>query len=196
MAIAIIPARSGSRRIPRKNIKIFEGKPIIAYSIETALETKLFERVVVSTDSETIAAIAEDYGACSHFRPPKYCEDYVGTQEVVTEYIRYNLADTLGDTVCCIYATAPLMSASDLILGHDILIRDNRDFVLSVGYPPLRDAGQFYWGWSKSFAGRYPLIGLRTGMVPIHKARVCDINIPEDWELAVKMYRALDDSRS
>lgn len=196
MSIALIPARSGSRRIPRKNVKVFEGKPIIAYSIETALATGLFERVVVSTDSAEIADIAESFGACSYFRPPFYCNDHVGTQEVVAEYLRHYADDTFGDTVCCIYATAPLMSSGDLILGHDILIRDNRDFVFSVGYPPLQDAGQFYWGWFKNFAGRYPLIGSRTGMVHVHKARVCDINTPEDWELAVKKYRALEDSRS
>lgn len=84
-AVAVIPARGGSKRIPRKNIKPFHGKPLIAYSIEAALKSGLFEQVIVSTDDEEIAQIAQEYGAKVPFlRPKELADDYCGTQEVVS----------------------------------------------------------------------------------------------------------------
>ena len=89
-AIAVMPARGGSKRIPRKNIKEFQGKPLIAYSIEVALKSKLFEKVVVSTDDEEIASIARAYGADIPFiRPKELSDDFTGTDEVISHTLKY-----------------------------------------------------------------------------------------------------------
>ena len=118
-AVAIIPARGGSKRIPRKNIKDFYGKPLIAYSVEVALESKLFEQVIVSTDDEEIASIAKKYGATVQLRPKALSDDYTGTGEVI-EYVLAHL-DEKYDFVSTIYATAPLLQAQYLIEGFEKL---------------------------------------------------------------------------
>jgi|TARA_B100000700_G_scaffold110773_1_gene124813 pseudaminic acid cytidylyltransferase len=113
MNIAVIPARGGSRRIPRKNIKNFCGKPMIAHAIDNALRSKHIQRVVVSTDDEEIAAIAIEYGADVPFmRPAALADDYTGTVPVVRHAISMLLQDgwTL-DKCACIYATSPLLSS-------------------------------------------------------------------------------------
>ena len=122
--VAIIPARGGSKRIPRKNIKDFFGKPLIAYSIETALDSKLFEKVVVSTDDEEIASIAKKYGAEVPFlRPKKLSDDFTGTQEVIDYTL--NQLEEKYDFVCTIYATAPLLQKEYLIEGFEKLKKSN-----------------------------------------------------------------------
>jgi len=122
--VAIIPARGGSKRIPRKNIKDFFGKPLIAYSIETALASNLFEKVVVSTDDEEIASIAKKYGAEVPFlRPKELSDDFTGTQEVV-DYTLAQLEEKY-DFVCTIYATAPLLQKEYLIEGFEELKKSN-----------------------------------------------------------------------
>ncbi len=119
-SVAIIPARGGSKRIPRKNIKDFFGKPLIAYSIEVALASKLFDKVVVSTDDEEIASIAKEYGAEVPFlRPEELSDDFTGTKEVV-DYTLAQLEDSY-DFVCTIYATAPLLQEKYLIEGFEKL---------------------------------------------------------------------------
>lgn len=123
-AIAIIPARGGSKRIPRKNIKIFFGKPLIAYSIETALESKLFDKVIVSTDDKEIAEIAKKYGAEVPFlRPKELADDFTNTQDVIEHTINY-LKDhgSEFDYQCTIYATAPLLKVKYLLDGFNKLI--------------------------------------------------------------------------
>ena len=107
--IAIIPARGGSKRIPRKNIKSFMGKPIIAYSIEAALQSGLFEEVMVSTDDDEIARIARECGAKVPFmRSAETSNDYAGTADVILEVVKmYEMLGNKFDTVCCIYPTAP-----------------------------------------------------------------------------------------
>ncbi|MBT6314560.1 MAG: pseudaminic acid cytidylyltransferase [Alphaproteobacteria bacterium] len=124
MNVAIIPARGGSKRIPRKNIRAFEGKPIIAYSIEAALATGLFERVVVSTDDTEIASVAETYGAEIPFlRPAEIADDMTGTAPVVKHAVEALQAS--GDEItcaCCIYATAPFVRASDLTKAYEALM--------------------------------------------------------------------------
>ena len=118
-AIAIIPARGGSKRIPRKNIKDFYGKPLIAYSIEVAVKSKLFDKVMVTTDDKEIATIAKEYGADVPFlRPKKLSDDFTGTQEVINhtlEYLKEN--NEVYDYACTIYATAPLLQKKYLIEG-------------------------------------------------------------------------------
>src|SRR5690554_1173866 len=119
--VAIIPARGGSKRIPRKNIKEFCGKPMIAWSIEAALESGCFDRVIVSTDDEEIAAVAGQCGAETPFvRPDQLSDDYTGTIPVIRHAVEW-LADN-GTPVlaaCCLYATAPFVSPEDLIRGRD-----------------------------------------------------------------------------
>jgi pseudaminic acid cytidylyltransferase len=122
-AVAIIPARGGSKRIPRKNIKNFYGKPLLAYSIEVALASKLFEKVIVTTDDEEIATIAKKYGAEVPFlRPKELSNDFTGTQDVINhtvDYLKNN--NELYDYVCTIYATAPLLQKEYLIEGFEKL---------------------------------------------------------------------------
>lgn len=117
--VAIIPARGGSKRIPRKNIKDFFGKPLIAYSIEAALNSKLFERVIVSTDDEEIAKIAKEYGAQVPFmRPKELSDDFSGTGGVVNHAIEFLKQNGESfDFVCTIYATAPFLQKKYLVEG-------------------------------------------------------------------------------
>lgn len=121
--IAIIPARGGSKRIPRKNIKNFHGKPLIAYSIETALSSKIFSRVIVSTDDIDIADIARKYGAEVPFiRPNELSDDFIGTGEVISHTIKYLKENgEKFDFVCTIYATAPFLNEKYLIEGFEKL---------------------------------------------------------------------------
>jgi N-acylneuraminate cytidylyltransferase len=134
MNIAIIPARGGSKRIPRKNIKPFAGKPIIAYSIETALKSGLFDKVIVSTDDEEIASVAASFGAKIPFmRPKELSDDHTGTMVVINHAIQYLL--DLGYTfsnVCCIYATAPFVHARYLQEGYEKLTNSNKSYSFSV----------------------------------------------------------------
>jgi len=114
--IAIIPARGGSKRIPRKNIRPFHGKPIIAYSIEVALKSKLFDRVIVSTDDDEIAEVARQFGAEVPFmRPRDLANDFATTQVVIEHAINWLLeAGQSVEYVCCIYATSPFMTVQQL----------------------------------------------------------------------------------
>jgi len=189
--VAIIPARGGSTRIPRKNIKPFYGLPIIAYSIMKAQLSNLFDRIVVSTDDEEIASVARHYGAEVFLRSVANGRNCVGTQEVTRE-CALGIGLDRGDMVCCIYATAPLMSIADLRRGHGIMHDSiGVHFAFSVGADPLHDAGQFYWGYAHSFLNRAPLISPNTRMVPISHLRDCDINVPADWAKAEQLYGRL-----
>jgi N-acylneuraminate cytidylyltransferase len=134
--IAVIPARGGSKRIPGKNIKEFCGKPMIAYSIEAAIRTGLFDQIIVSTDDAEIARIATEHGAiCPFERPENLSDDHTPTLPVIRHAIEAIEANQGGnvDLVCCIYATAPFLTAPNLIEGHDCLLRDTTlDFAFSV----------------------------------------------------------------
>lgn len=125
--LAIIPARGGSKRIPRKNIKEFLGKPIIAYSIEAALNSGMYDEVMVSTDDEEIAEVAKQYGAQVPFlRSPETSNDYAVTADVIREVLAcYMKMGKCFDRVTCLYSTAPFVSAdrlkeSFLMLSEDI----------------------------------------------------------------------------
>lgn len=191
MRVAIIPARGGSTRIPRKNIKDFHGKPIIAYSIEKALSSGIFDEVWVTTEDDEIAAISESYGAMAWLRNELLAVDSVGTQEVIRDCI-HACRFKRTDIVCGIYATSPLMDIKDLHRGLNLLTgRAGVRFVFTVGTDPLHDAGQFYYGWAASFLDRAPLIHPYTLMLPISSQRDCDINTPDDWARAEKLYMGL-----
>jgi pseudaminic acid cytidylyltransferase len=132
--VAVIPARGGSKRIPRKNIKIFGGKPIIAYSIECAIASGLFDRIIVSTDDPEIASVAQQYGAETPFsRPARLSDDHAGTAEVVAHAIRFLWGESHNITaVCCIYATAPFIQADDLSRGWRLIETGAWKFVFSA----------------------------------------------------------------
>ena len=114
--LCIIPARGGSKRIPRKNIKPFMGKPIIAYSIEAALNSGVFDEVMVSTDDEEIAGVARQYGAAVPFlRSAETSNDYATTVDVLLEVVnRYKEQGKVFDTICCLYSTAPFVTSDRL----------------------------------------------------------------------------------
>jgi len=125
MNIAIIPARGGSKRIPRKNIKEFHGKPIIAYSIEVAKESGCFDRIIVSTDDEEIAAVARAYGAEVPFIRPENVSDDFATTNAVLQHSINELKLVDNDNLCCIYATAPFLESSAIKEGLDQLKNKN-----------------------------------------------------------------------
>jgi N-acylneuraminate cytidylyltransferase len=141
--LAVIPARGGSKRIPRKNVKLFGGKPMIAWSIAAAIESGCFERVVVSTDDAEIADIARTAGAEIPFmRPAKLADDFTGTIPVIQHAIESVAHQgATPDQVCCIYATAPFIAADDLRRGLVVLEESGSDFAFSVtsfAFPPQR----------------------------------------------------------
>lgn len=144
MKLAIIPARGGSKRIPKKNIKLFAGRPIIAYSIMAALESESFDRVIVSTDDREIREIAKRYGAEVPFlRPQELSDDHSGTTPVIIHAIQHMLK--IGhcvDEVCCIYPTAPMIASDDIQKGLELLIKEKPKFVFSAtSYPfPIQRA--------------------------------------------------------
>ena len=131
MNICMIPARGGSKRIPRKNIKAFNGKPIIAYSIEAALESNCFDQVIVSTDDNEIAEVAKTYGAKVPFiRPAELSNDYAGTIPVIKhtiEWLEGHNNNTI-DNVCCLYATAPFIQSQTISKAFQQLQESNSDY--------------------------------------------------------------------
>jgi N-acylneuraminate cytidylyltransferase len=142
-ALAIIPARGGSKRLPRKNVRLFLGKPIIAYPIQVALQSNLFAEVMVSTDDEEIARIAQEYGATvPFFRSPETANDYAGISEVLVEVIQCYAAKARHfDTVCCLLPTAPLITQGDLSAALEKLNAGGYDSVFPVSrfqYPIWR----------------------------------------------------------
>jgi pseudaminic acid cytidylyltransferase len=142
-SLAIIPARGGSKRIPRKNIRLFEGKPMISYSIETALNSKLFEEVMVSTEDYEIAEIARQSGAAVPFlRSIENAQDGAGTVDVLLEVLReYESRNRFFEYGCCIYPTAPLLTAETITQGYQLLLAEGYDSVFPIlrySYPIQR----------------------------------------------------------
>jgi pseudaminic acid cytidylyltransferase len=134
MIVAVIPARGGSKRIPRKNIKEFCGKPMIAWSIEAAKASGCFDRIVVSTDDEEIAEVARSWGAWVPFmRPRELSDDYTGTLPVIRNAVDWiNQNDSQVKYACCLYATAPFVSPEDLQRGYSLLKQESASFAFSV----------------------------------------------------------------
>lgn len=134
MRLAVIPARGGSKRIPRKNIKLFCGKPMITWSIEAAQQSGCFNQIVVSTDDAEIAEVARQCGAQVPFmRPAELSDDHTGTTAVIAHAI--NWCSAQGQTpaqVCCLYATAPFVSADDLCRGLTVLSETGSDYAFAV----------------------------------------------------------------
>jgi len=134
MRLCVIPARGGSKRIPRKNIRDFCGKPMIAWSIEAAIKSECFDRIIVSTDDEEIASVAKRYGAEVPFmRPAQLADDFTGTTAVIAHAIEWQISHReVADKVCCLYATAPFVQTTDLRKGFDILESSGSEYAFSV----------------------------------------------------------------
>ncbi len=163
MRVAIIPARGGSKRIPRKNIKNFCGKPMIAYSIEAAQASGLFDKIIISTDDDEIASIAHSYGAEIPFmRPPELSDDHTATIPVIAHAIQTLQKQFVIDTACCIYATAPFIRAIDLQSSYNALITHHKRYAFPVTTFPFpiwrgvkRDIdGNIEMFWPEHFATR------------------------------------------
>lgn len=190
--VCFIPARGGSVRIPRKNIRSFHGKPVIAYSIQNARECGLFDDIIISTDDAEIETLALQSRCSVHRRMAD--DGSTGTQEVAGAFLRSH-----GDVgICCVlYATAPLLSWRDLANGWQALqtrremyaysVLDNQ-WERTIGASPV-DIGGFYWGFAQAFREEAPL--RFAGAVGIPRERCCDINTEADWKRATAMYSAL-----
>lgn len=135
MNICVIPARGGSKRIPRKNIKMFYGKPMIAWSIQAAIKSKCFDKIIVSTDDKEISSISKNYGAEIPFvRPPELSNDTASTPAVMKHAATW-LSENYDaiDYICCIFATAPLVDSNSIRSGLDKIKEANTNFVISLG---------------------------------------------------------------
>jgi pseudaminic acid cytidylyltransferase len=226
MKIAVIPARGGSKRIPRKNIKEFCGKPMIAYAITAAKESGLFDRIVVSTDDDEVAEIANQWGAETPFkRPFELSDDYTATMPVIAHSIETSRSQGWHvEEVCCIYPCVPFLLAADLIGGLSQMKKSDVGFSLSITeYPSViqralrrlsneklepfftefellrtqdltaayYDAGQFYWGRSAQWLSEKNIHSNGFGYV-IPRWRSVDIDTPEDWQYAEKLFQSLN----
>jgi len=224
--VAIIPARGGSKRIPNKNIKSFAGQPIISYSIKAAQATDLFDKIIVSTDSEEIAEVAKACGAEVPFiRPAELADDFTGTIPVLLHALNWlNNYGYTADYFCSILATAPFIKPAYIKKGLDLIKGKNAATTFAVTtfpYPIFRalkidegsgvkmfwpehensrsndlpeayhDAGQFYWGNTKKFMKKKTFFSSDSVPLVIPRYLVQDIDTPEDWETAEKMYSVL-----
>jgi len=220
--LAIIPARGGSKRIPRKNVKLFLGKPIIAYSIEVAIESGLFDEVIVSTDDQEIAQISRKYGAKVPFmRSEENSNDFAILNDVLTEVLEeYSKREIVFDNVCIILATAPLITIRSLKESYDLMHNKGFDSVRPVvkfSYPIQRafkmDATgkvemmhpQNYSMRSQDLEPAYhdsgqfywinqgkDLLDPNKGAFVISEMLVQDIDDTDDWALAELKYRHLN----
>jgi pseudaminic acid cytidylyltransferase len=218
--VAVIPARGGSKRIPRKNIRDFLGKPIIAYSIETALESGLFDEVMVSTDDEEIARVAEMFGAAvPFFRSEEAADDYATLADVIEDVkSQYHTRERSFDYICCILATAPLLKMEHLMEGYKLITEGDVDSVRPVvqfPYPIQRafklengrvemfnkefartrsqDLEPAYYDAGQFYWMKYDM-GLKgpvKGGFEISGQFVQDIDDEEDWKIAELKYRLL-----
>lgn len=142
--VAIIPARGGSKRIPRKNVKVFCGKPMIAWSIEAAKASGCFDQIIVSTDDDEIASVAREWGATAPFiRPAELSDDFTGTLPVIHHAVEWLIQNYVSvEYTCCLYATAPFVSAEDLRRGLQLIEDTDSSYAFSVtSYPfPIQRA--------------------------------------------------------
>lgn len=223
--LCIIPARGGSKRIPRKNVKEFLGKPIIAYSIEAAIKSGLFDDVMVSTDDQEIATIAKQYGASVPFmRSAETANDFATTNDVLEEVLsEYQKLGKEFDAMCCIYATAPLISAQDVKDAYARLTHSDFTWVYPVvqfSYPIWRcldvaEDGSMKRHWPEFERSRsqdlpkeyhdtgtfywYKLNGNaiqtdKIGAIIVSEECVQDIDTETDWKLAEMKYMLLHNS--
>jgi len=210
--IAIITARGGSKRIPRKNIKEFLGSPIIKYSIDAALEAGCFDEVMVSTDDDEIAEIALNLGAKIPFiRSKENSNDFATTANVLTEVLNsYKKLGAEFEYTCCIYPTAPFVTAKKLSLSYEKLVESGAKTlvpVVSFGFPILRsfkiEAGLVRMNWpeymqtrSQDLQPAYHDCGQfyffnTASFLQMPESEVQDIDTEEDWKIAEIKYTFL-----
>tara|TARA_A100001015_G_scaffold297557_1_gene379220 strand:- start:170 stop:826 length:657 start_codon:yes stop_codon:yes gene_type:complete len=196
--IAIITAREGSKRIKNKNIISFFGKPIISYSIKAAKKSKLFQDIIVSTDSKKIKKVSLQYGASVPFlRSKKLADDKTGTHEVVKNFLKNSKKKY--DYVCCIYPTAPLIRYKDLIKGYEKLKKNKSKYIFSAnlvekskkkfftrGQNKFEDSGQFYWGTYNKWMKNSNLIGKESLIIKIPLSNAHDLNDFDDLKILQK----------
>lgn len=183
----VIPARGGSRRIPKKNIKPFFGRPIIEYSINAAKESLLFSKIIVSTDDDEIKQAALNNGVEVHDRNKHLSQDHIGTQEVVTQVIK-DVDSFFRGHVCTLYPCAPMVTGEVLCKAAEHV--KGCMHLVSVGVW-LQDPGQFYFSNVKALFRKTPLLSTYTRLFPIDPDTAIDINTPEDWFVAETMYMRL-----
>jgi pseudaminic acid cytidylyltransferase len=224
-SVCLIPARGGSKRIPRKNIRDFLGKPLISYSIETAIKSKLFNKIYVSTDDLEIASIAKDFGAQIINRPDKLADDFSTTIDVINHAKEY-LEDKNYRYLCTIYPTAPLLQAKYLEEGFEKLknsdainafsatsmpfpiqrtfkIKDNRCEMFFPEYYSSRsqDLEEAYqdagqFYWQKlGFKSNEIMFGKDSIPIILPRYLVQDIDTLEDWEMAEVTFKTLKEMR-
>ncbi len=186
MRIAVIPARGGSKRIPRKNIVDFCGMPMISWSIRAAQASGLFDYVMVSTDDTEIAGIARQFGAQVPFlRPTELSNDYAGTTEVIAHATRWALDQGFDvEEVCCIYATAPFVQADDLKKGLLVLQSGDWSYAFSVtdfSSPIFRSFKQTDEGGLEMFFPEYFEIRSQDLPVALHDAGQFYWGQPSAW---------------
>lgn len=182
MNVAIIPARGGSKRIPRKNIRIFHGKPIIAYTIDAAKQSGVFDRIIVSTDDAEIGSVAESYGAEFPFiRPKQLSDDYAETVDVVHHAVQWLLDNRVNCAhVCCLYATAPflMLHPESIRAGLELLQQSNQwDYVFSATTFP----GSIFRSFSLDEDGKIKML------FPEHYTSRSQ-DLPEMWHDAAQFY--------
>lgn len=217
--LCIIPARGGSKRIPRKNIRPFLGKPIIAYSIQAALASGLFSEVIVSTDDEEIAAVAQQYGASVPFlRSAKNADDHATLADVVNEVLAH--FPNQFKYACCLLSTAPLVTPQRLKSALDTMV--------SKGFKTMRPVVQFSFPIQRAFqidsegtvdwfypeyaktrsqdlpeayhdAGQFYWMHAAEGLVPEHRGAIIipqteaqDIDSEEDWKMAEMKFKMIN----
>jgi carbamoyl-phosphate synthase large subunit len=228
MKIALIPARGGSKRIPRKNIRLFGGRPVIAWSIAAARDSGLFDRIICSTDDEEIAAVAQAWGAEAPFRrPAALSDDHATTLAVVQHALEWAGAEGLPlEAICCIYPASPFVTAERLRAGYEALKASGAQFCLPVArFPaPIQrairrtaddrlemfqpdqfavrsqdlepgwfDVGQFFWGRPDALRRGVRVFGPDTVALETPLWRAVDIDTPEDWIRAERLWNALSD---
>lgn len=193
MRYAIIPARGGSTRIPRKNIKDFFGKPIIAYSIDAAMRSQAFDEIFVSSDDDEILDVARMYGAKTHKRQPAHAADHVGTHKVMQVVLKEigekkSVYRPRTEFAACIYPCAPLIDPEDLYEAAHISTMTAHDFSMPCG-EWLKDPGQFYTGTIKAWFRHQSMMNANVYIHQIPEWRAIDVNTPEDWARLEAAYR-------
>ena len=200
-SIAIIPARKNSKRLKNKNIKVFRGKPLIYWTIKTALKSKLFDKVFVSTDSIKIKKISENAGAeVLYPRPKKLAGDYVKILDVINFEVK-NLEKKLKfQNVCCIFPTANLLPGNDLKEGLKKLTK-NTNYVFSAKADSksvlknyftqqlpktYKDAGQFYWGAKKTWLDKKDIFSNKSKIISLKSKNIIDLDTMSDWKKMVE----------
>lgn len=196
MKIAVIPARGGSKRIPRKNIKDFCGKPMITWSIEAAKASGLFHHIIVSTDDAEIAEVAKQWGAEVPFaRPAELSNDHAGTTEVIAHATQWALDQGWPVTaVCCIYATAPFVQINDLKHGLQALESGDWAYAFSVtdfAAPVFRSFKQHADGGIEMFFPEHFLTRSQDLPIALHDAGQFYWGRPSAWIEGARIFDRL-----